>query len=619
MSFANYLQQDPTDKIASFTQVYLRSNPNDIDDGARIADSIRYVGNATYPAGTQTTIQDTDTGYVPLFFTDVSEEDYLRVKTGGTDNTNFPQLANVEYKIRVKGNSMDRFWVRFATYDASLNVIDEYDPVEYNPPVFTHQTYTLSTLNLRGFSVDYSEDAVYGFMEISGDGVGSLLAEFDYANSDLQNSLDTSRETGQVGARQTTNLWYVDLDDLIIDASGIEAQIQALQADVADLQADQTATDTSLNNLTADKYDKAGGEITGDISLNGALNMDGRLQVNFLGENQVRGNLEIVADQGGGGGSAWRMTALPNLSFLQSDGEMRFSDWADSGFRARLLQNGNFQIAGGYSQSGSQPSTLTGLLTADGGIDMNNKTLVNVPTPSNGGDAVNKTYADTKLPLAGGTMTGNLSMGGSRITNIGAPVQASDVASKGYVDSNAGDANLQQVLARGSNAGGGSISNLNTLSATGNIATSNQIFANSGTITNSLGVATFSASATSTLTDLYALTLRMPISYRQVAGNTTITLTPTSDQMNVIYINSGGDCVVDFTGSYKNGHLFYIRNDSNAGAPTIRFKFNGSQIFNGEGIGGQNATGQRWVLVAYIAVSRWVVVASGSDGWTDNR
>ena len=40
----------------------------------------------------------------------------------------------------------------------------------------------------------------------------------------------------------------------------------------------------------------------------------------------------------------------------------------------------------------------------------------------------------TKLPLAGGTMTGAIAMGASKITNLGNPTSAQDAATKNYVD-----------------------------------------------------------------------------------------------------------------------------------------------------------------------------------------
>jgi trimeric autotransporter adhesin len=118
----------------------------------------------------------------------------------------------------------------------------------------------------------------------------------------------------------------------------------------------------------------------------------------------------------------------------------------------------------------------------------NRKTIINLPAPTNGGDAANKTYVDgqidTVLPLAGGTMSGAIDMGGSnninnvydlsaefinakrlysthnggtiildsdldagefkRVINLPAPINGRDAANKNYVD--AADATLQSNI-----------------------------------------------------------------------------------------------------------------------------------------------------------------------------
>jgi hypothetical protein len=63
----------------------------------------------------------------------------------------------------------------------------------------------------------------------------------------------------------------------------------------------------------------------------------------------------------------------------------------------------------------------------------------------------------TKLPLAGGTMTGAIAMGTSKITGLGDPTAAQDAATKNYVDtqdalqvSKSGDS-MSGNLAMGSN------------------------------------------------------------------------------------------------------------------------------------------------------------------------
>jgi hypothetical protein len=118
-------------------------------------------------------------------------------------------------------------------------------------------------------------------------------------------------------------------------------------------------------------------------------------------------------------------------------------------------------------------------VTASGTLDMDTNSLTGLASPTLTSDAATKGYVDTsisnlidsapatldtlneiaaalgddpnfattitasiatKLPLAGGTMTGNIAMGSNKITGLGAPTTANDATTKTYVDGILGSA-----------------------------------------------------------------------------------------------------------------------------------------------------------------------------------
>ena len=72
--------------------------------------------------------------------------------------------------------------------------------------------------------------------------------------------------------------------------------------------------------------------------------------------------------------------------------------------------------------------------TMSGEIAMGTSKITGLGTPSASTDAATKAYADTMLPLAGGTMTGAIAMGTNKITGAGNPTDAQDVVTKYYLD-----------------------------------------------------------------------------------------------------------------------------------------------------------------------------------------
>ena len=72
--------------------------------------------------------------------------------------------------------------------------------------------------------------------------------------------------------------------------------------------------------------------------------------------------------------------------------------------------------------------------TMSGAIAMGTNKITGLGTPTSSTDAATKAYADTMLPLAGGTMSGAIAMGTNKITGVGDPTNAQDVVTRNYLD-----------------------------------------------------------------------------------------------------------------------------------------------------------------------------------------
>lgn len=86
----------------------------------------------------------------------------------------------------------------------------------------------------------------------------------------------------------------------------------------------------------------------------------------------------------------------------------------------------------------STGTTTLNDLVVNGTADFTNTTLVNIVDPTAPQHAATKNYVDTadalKLDLAGGTMSGDITMGSNKVTGLPTPTLSADAATKGYVD-----------------------------------------------------------------------------------------------------------------------------------------------------------------------------------------
>jgi hypothetical protein len=116
--------------------------------------------------------------------------------------------------------------------------------------------------------------------------------------------------------------------------------------------------------------------------------------------------------------------------------------------------------------------------TMTGAIAMGTSKITGLGNPTSAQDAATKTYVDTadalKLNLTGGTMSGAIAMGTNKITGVGNPTLAQDAATKDYVDDILGSA-----TSAATSAAAAATSASNAATSASNAATSATASANS--------------------------------------------------------------------------------------------------------------------------------------------
>ena len=295
----------------------------------------------------------------------------------------------------------------------------------------------------------------------------TTAATFTGANTDLAGTLDV---TGATTLDSTLLVkGNTTLGDAVTDTVTYTARAVTNFLPNADATYDLGTSSLEWNNLWLDgtanvdtlQVDESA-TITANLSVGG--------NVNTTGNNTIAGNLTV-------NGNTTLGNAATDTVTITADVASNIIPSVDSTYT--LGDSSNY-----WSNAYIDAITTTGNITVGGSVtvanvlDMTNGLINNVATPSASTDAANKGYVDTainnliggapgtldtlneiaaainddanvyttlttsiaaKLPLAGGTMTGNITMGGNTVTGLGTPTLATDAATKGYIDTIFGD------------------------------------------------------------------------------------------------------------------------------------------------------------------------------------
>ena len=278
------------------------------------------------------------------------------------------------------------------------------------------------------------------------------------------------------------NLTFDVAGDIVLDADGGDVTLKDGGTAYA------TFTNTSGNLIlksgttTAVTFAGANADLAGTLDVTGATVLDSTLAV--AGTGTVTGTFTASNNAAVGGNlSVTGNTTLGNAASdtvtITADVASHIIPSADSTYT--LGDSSNY-----WSHAYLDAITTTGAVTIGTTLDMTSGQINNLANPSANQDAATKAYVDTevaalvdsapgaldtlnelaaaigddasfsttitnsiatKLPLAGGTMSGVIAMGSNKITGLASPTATGDAVNKSYVDTVVGEADTASASA----------------------------------------------------------------------------------------------------------------------------------------------------------------------------
>ena len=262
------------------------------------------------------------------------------------------------------------------------------------------------------------------------------------AGSDIARTGDLPTETADIsesvaGPLYFTNQRALDATNAAYDAAGSAA---AVASDLTDHENDTTAHGAT-------------GAVVGTTNTQTLTNKTIGDTLNFTGAGAMTINSDshIVLTPAAGSSVKWGSDILATQSYADT-AEQDAKDYADG-------LAGNYDSSGAAAQALTDANDYTDLLLGDATIDgtggntVTDRIATAVADLVDGAPALLNTLNElaeaigdnvdaqglavaigNKLPLAGGTLTGELAMGANKITGLGTPTANTDAATKSYVD-----------------------------------------------------------------------------------------------------------------------------------------------------------------------------------------
>lgn len=290
-----------------------------------------------------------------------------------------------------------------------------------------------------------------------------------------------------MGGHYIQNIETPQTDDEAANKGYVDGQVEGLQSTV----------NSSLNNYLS----LSGGTLTGALTLNGNPSQDNHAANKAYVDSQISGLSSVYVPLSGGtltgplvlSGNPTQSNQAANKQYVDdtladavggitgfevdSNNGSGYANYealtsahptgevgtfylvinpdssAPNAFDEYFWTGTGYEKAGGFGDVDTSDlatkAELAGYLPLAGGTLTGNLTLSGDPSANL--QAATKQYVDaqvgTKLSLSGGTMTGDITMGSHKVTGLGTPSADSDAATKAYVDDAVADVQIPNTVA----------------------------------------------------------------------------------------------------------------------------------------------------------------------------